>query len=115
MVGRSYDLVILNQKPAFRIQTAARRLSCQEDVISGDNFYIGNLKNGQALLMIADGMGKGVQAAKDSEALLSAVEELVMTGFEQEMAVRLVNAYLAEKNKGEHFTTLDMLLLELYS
>ena len=38
MVGRSYDLVILNQKPAFRIQTAARRLSCQEDVISGDNF-----------------------------------------------------------------------------
>lgn len=115
MVGRSYDLVILNQKPAFRIQTAARRLSCQEDVISGDNFYIGNLKNGQALLMIADGMGNGVQAAKDSEALLSAVEELVMTGFEQEMAVRLVNAYLAEKNKGEHFTTLDMLLLDLYT
>ena len=34
--------------------------------------------------MIADGMGNGVQAAKDSEALLSAVEELVMTGFEQE-------------------------------
>ena len=65
--------------------------------------------------MIADGMGNGVQAAKDSEALLSAVEELVMTGFEQEMAVRLVNAYLAEKNKGEHFTTLDMLLLDLYT
>ena len=115
MVGRNYDLVILNQRPAFRLQTAARRLSCQEDVISGDNFYIGNLKNGQALLMIADGMGNGVQASRDSEELLSAVEELVATGFEQEMAVRLVNAYLAEKNKGEHFTTLDMLLLDLYT
>lgn len=115
MVGRNYDLVILSQRPAFRLQTAARRLSCQEDVISGDNFYIGNLKNGQALLMIADGMGNGVQASRDSEELLSAVEELVATGFEQEMAVRLVNAYLAEKNKGEHFTTLDMLLLDLYT
>ena len=115
MVGRNYDLVILNQKPAFRLQTAARRLSCQEDVISGDNFYIGTLKNGQALLMIADGMGNGMQAAKDSEELLAAVEELVATGFEQEMAVRLVNAYLAEKNKGEHFMTLDMLLLDLYT
>lgn len=115
LVGRSYDLVILNQKPAFCLRTAARRLSCQEDVISGDNFYIGNLKNGQALVMIADGMGNGTQAAKDSEELLAAVEELVATGFEQEMAVRLVNAYLAEKNKGEHFTTLDMLLLDLYT
>ena len=97
MVGRSYDLVILNQKPAFRIQTAARRLSCQEDVISGDNFYIGNLKNGQALLMIADGMGNGCRKAEE-----------IWGG-------QLENKGLAEKNKGEHFTTLDMLLLDLYT
>lgn len=115
VIGRKFDLVILNQKPEFRIQTSARRLSCQEDVISGDNFYIGNLRNGQALLMIADGMGNGSRAAQDSEELLTAVEELVANGFEQEMAVRLVNAYLAEKNKGEHFTTLDMLLFDLYT
>lgn len=115
MVGRHYDLIILNQTPAFALQTAARRLSCQEDVVSGDNFYIGTLKNGQALVMIADGMGNGVQAANDSEELLEAVEELVKTGFDQEMAVRLVNAYLAERNRGEHFTTLDMLLLDLYT
>lgn len=115
MIGRNYDYVILNQKPAFRISTSARRLSWQEDVISGDNFYIGNLKNGQALLMIADGMGSGLQAAKDSEELLASVEELIGAGLEHKMAVQLVNAYLAEKNRGEHFTTLDMLLLDLYT
>lgn len=115
MIGRDYDLIILEQKPAFRVVTAARRLSCREDMLSGDNFYIGNLQHGQALLMIADGMGNGNRAAEDSEALLAAVEELVTTGFRQEMAVRLVNAYLAEKNRGEHFATLDMLLLDLFT
>lgn len=115
LVGRNYDLIILEQKPAFSIRTAARRLACMEDTVSGDNFYIGNLKNGKTLIMIADGMGNGPQAAADSEQLLASVEELVDTGFDQEMAVRLVNAYLAEQNKGEHFTTLDMLLFDRYT
>lgn len=115
MVGRTYDLLILEQKPAFELRTAARRLSCQENVISGDNFYIGHLQHGQMLVMIADGMGNGTKAAADSEALLASVEELLSSGFEQEIAVRLVNAYLAEKNKGEHFTTLDMLLFDQYT
>ena len=115
LVGRNYDLIILEQKPAFSIRTAARRLACMEEVVSGDNFYIGNLRNGKTLVMIADGMGNGPQAAADSEQLLASVEELVDTGFDQEMAVRLVNAYLSEQNKGERFTTLDMLLFDRYT
>lgn len=115
LVGRNYDIIILEQKPAFHLQTAAKRLSGQGDVISGDNFYIGMAQHGRALVMIADGMGSGRQAASDSEELLEALQELLASGFDEEMSLRLVNAYLAEKNRGEHFATLDMLLLDLHT
>ena len=115
LVGRNYDIIILEQKPVFRLITAARRLSCREEAMSGDNFYIGTALHGQALVMIADGMGSGSRAAADSEELLVSLQELLVCGFDEEMSIRLVNAYLAEKNRGEHFATLDMLLLDLHT
>lgn len=115
MIGRDYNLIILEQTPCFALQSAVRRLSCQNEVESGDNFYIGKVGSGQALVMLADGMGSGSLAAADSEELLASLQELLSSGLDEEVSVRLVNAYLADKNKGEHFATLDLLFLDLHT
>lgn len=115
VVGTDPTLICLQEAPAFRCRTAVRKLSRYESDVSGDNFYIGEIVPGKMLFMIADGMGNGMQAAGDSSILLEALEELLQAGFEQETAIKIVNAYLSERNKGERFATLDMLLIDLYT
>lgn len=115
IVSRSYDIICLQEKPAFRCTTAVRRMSRYAEEVSGDNFYIGNVMDGYMLIMIADGMGSGAGASADSSALIETLEELITAGFQQELSIRLVNSYLADKNRGERFATLDMLLLDLHT
>ena len=115
IVSRRYDMICLMEKPDFRCETAVRRISRYEDEISGDNFYIGDIPNGQKLLLIADGMGNGEKASRDSNQLIDSLEELLNAGFDKEMSIRVVNSYLAEKNKGESFSTLDMIIIDLYT
>ena len=115
IVSRNYDIICMQEKPAFQCVTAVRRMSRYAGEISGDNFYIGNIKEGYRLVMISDGMGNGEAASLDSSSLIEMLEELIAAGFEQDISIRLVNSYLSDKNKGERFSTLDMLLLDLHT
>ncbi|MBQ7707763.1 MAG: SpoIIE family protein phosphatase [Lachnospiraceae bacterium] len=115
IVSRNYDMICLIEKPDFKCKTAVRRLSRYEDEISGDNFYIGDIPNGQKLLLIADGMGNGEKASNDSIRLIDTLEELLNAGFDKDISIKIVNSFLAEKNKGERFSTLDMLIVDLYT
>lgn len=115
MVSRSYELICLRQRPAFECKVATRVLSRYQDEVSGDTFYVGDILDGQKLIMLADGMGNGRDAATDSTALLDSIEELLMAGFDKETSIKIVNTYLSDKNKGERFSTLDMLILDMHT
>lgn len=115
IVSRNYEMICLHEKPGFICRTAVRRMSRYDDQISGDNFYIGDILDGQKLIMIADGMGNGADASRDSSALIEALEELLAAGFDKEISIRIVNSYLADRNRGESFATLDMMLLDLHT
>ncbi len=115
IVGHNYEMICFKEKPAFICKTAVRRLSRYTGEISGDNFYIGEIVDGQQLIMIADGMGNGERASSDSSNLLEILEELLQAGFDKEISIKLVNSYLSNMNKGETFSTLDMLLIDLHT
>lgn len=115
MVSRNYELICLRQRPTFECRIATRVLSRYDGDVSGDNFYVGDILDGQKLIMLADGMGNGRAAADDSTVLLDSIEELLMAGFDKETSIKIVNTYLADKNKGERFSTLDMLMLDLHT
>lgn len=115
IVSRNYNIICMQEKPEFKCVTAVRRMSRYAGEISGDNFYIGSIMEGYELIMISDGMGNGKPAAVESSVLIDALEELIAAGFEQDMSIKLVNSYLSDKNRGEHFSTLDMLLIDLHT
>lgn len=115
IVSRNYQLICLRQKPAYEAITAVRRLSRYENQVSGDDFYVGDIMDGQKLIILADGMGNGEEAAGDSGFLIEAIEDLLNAGFDKETSIRVVNSYLADRNKGERFSTLDMLVLDLHT
>lgn len=115
IISHEYEIFGYYEKPPFQCITAVRRISCFDNSVCGDNFYAGDIIEGQHLVIIADGMGNGERASRDSNALIDSLEELFQAGFDKEMSIRLVNSYLADRNKGETFSTLDMLVLDLHT
>lgn len=115
IVGRNYEVIALLQKPQYKCITEIRRLSRYANEVSGDNLYIGDIRNGQKLIMLADGMGNGKRASEDSMALIDSLEELLNAGFDKEISIKLVNTYLSKRNQGETFATLDMILIDLFT
>lgn len=115
IVSKNYEIICLREKPAYECKIAVRCLSRYENDISGDGFYVGDIMDGQKLVILADGMGNGIEAAGDSGLLIETVEELLSAGFDKETSIKIVNNYLANRNKGERFSTLDMLILDLHT
>ncbi len=115
IVSKNYEMICLREKPAYSCRTAVRRLSRYENQVSGDDFYVGDIMDGQKLIMLADGMGNGSEAAGDSGFLIEAIEELLSAGFDKETSIKIVNTYLSDRNKGERFSTLDMLILDIHT
>lgn len=115
IIGKNYEMICMCQRPEYRCVTAVRRLSRYGDEVSGDNYLIEDIGGGQLLVVIADGMGNGERASVCSQLLIDSIEELLTAGFNKDMALRVVNMYLADKTKGECFSTLDMLLVDLHT
>lgn len=84
------------------------------EVISGDNFTITLQDDGQMLMGLSDGMGSGVQASKDSEAVMDLIEQFFEAGFHKETAVNLLNSTWLAKGMEPGGATLDLCTIDLY-
>lgn len=82
---------------------------------SGDSYSFMELKNGQCLLVLSDGMGSGKKARAESSAVIELLEDFIESGFEKEMAVKMINSVLVLKSSEESFSTLDICAMDLYS
>ncbi len=115
IINREYDVVIFEEDTHYRYLTGVRRIAKDGQQISGDNFSQMELKNGQMLMMLADGMGSGEEASRQSEQLVDLLEEMLEAGFRKESAIEILNELIAMQGQGERFTTLDLCMLDLYS
>lgn len=115
IINREYDVVIFEEDTHYRYLTGVRRIAKDGQQISGDNFSQMELKNGQMLMMLADGMGSGEEASRQSEQLVDLLEEMLEAGFRKESAIEILNELIAMQGQGERFTTLDFCMLDLYS
>lgn len=115
IINREYDVVTFEEDTHYRYLTGARRITKEGQLISGDNFSQMELKNGQLLMMLADGMGSGEDASHQSEQLVELLEEMLEAGFRKEAAIEMLNELIAMQGQGEQFTTLDLCMVDLYS
>ena len=82
---------------------------------SGDSYSFMEMKNGTALLALSDGMGSGERARRESEATVGLLEDFIDSGFDKELAVRMINSVLVLKSAEESFATLDICSIDLYT
>lgn len=86
----------------------------ENEVISGDNFTITLQDDGQLLMGLSDGMGSGIQASKDSEAVMDLMEQFFEAGFHKKTAVNLLNSTWLAKGMEPGGATLDLCTIDLY-
>lgn len=81
--------------------------------VSGDSILNIRLKDGKYLVAISDGMGTGTEARKSSMQALRLLENLLLSGFDKNISLDLINTALMNQNN-EIFATLDIAIVDLY-
>ncbi len=113
VIGRGYDTFIYEDEPRYTVLSAVSRAVREDEKISGDNFSLEEYNQSQVIVMLADGMGSGVQACKDSQAVIEFMERFLEAGFQKEKAFTMVNGAIAAQNGSSNLTTLDVCEINL--
>ena len=90
-------------------------LSKGVEIVSGDSTWMGQLPGGRYVAAISDGMGVGERAGGESERALRLLRLILNAGAEEAEAIRLLNSMLLLSGDGEHFSTIDMAVMNLYT
>lgn len=100
----------------YKALTGLARIAKSGEKVSGDNYSFLELAGrGELLMVLADGMGSGELADRDSGNLIEALEYLMEAGFEKKSAFRLLNTLFVVNYEGRSFTTLDMASINLHT
>lgn len=97
----------------YGVLSAVAQVARQE--VSGDSYVITTLKEGKELLVLSDGMGIGEPASVQSQTAVKLLENMLNSGFDKEVALNTINSVLLLRSTTETFTTLDMVLIDLYT
>ena len=98
-------------KYEFFIATSEEAKTQSEE--SGDSRINIRLKDGNYLVALSDGMGTGRNAKKSSSQALRMLESLLLSGFDKNTSIDLINKSLIANNE-EIFATLDIAIIDLY-
>ncbi len=97
----------------YRVKSGVTQVSREE--VSGDSLTLTTLKNGKELVVLSDGMGVGEAAWEESNTAVKLLEDLLDSGFDKELALKTINSVLLLRSRTETFTTMDMLMIDLYT
>ena len=112
-VARGYNTFIFEDEPRYTVLSAISRAVREDEKVSGDNFSLEEYNQSQIIVMLADGMGSGEQACRDSQAVIEFMERFLEAGFRKEKAFTMVNGAIAAQNGCCNLTTLDVCALNL--
>lgn len=65
----------------YRTIVGDARMVRMGETVSGDSFTVMHMESGQTVLSLSDGMGSGEKAEKESNRIISLLEQLLTTGF----------------------------------
>lgn len=105
----------LVEEQKFKISSAIARAVKDDSKESGDSYSFIELKSGQCLLALSDGMGSGKKARQESSATVELLEDFIDSGFQKELAIKIINSVLVLKSSEDSFSTLDICAFDTYT
>ncbi len=106
------DLIFLSDDK-FVMAIGDAETTKKDSEMSGDGILSIRLKDGKYLLALSDGMGSGEEAKQSSNKALKMLENLLLSGFDKNTSISLINTSLMNQNE-EIFATLDIAIIDLY-
>lgn len=95
------------------LRTAVRRRAKGGALVSGDADGQVDLGADRVGLILSDGMGVGEPAARESRAVVRLLRTYMAAGFDEQFAIKAVNAVLLLRSPEETFATIDLAVLNL--
>lgn len=83
------------------------------EALCGDSMGVAHLSERRMLLSVSDGMGAGVNAARESRIVVKLIEQLVESGVNPEKAADIVNTALYLRGGEESAATIDAAIIDL--
>lgn len=83
------------------------------EVLCGDSIGVSHLDPRRLLLTVSDGMGSGINAARESRIVVKLVEQLLGSGVDPEAAAGIVNTALYMRGGEESAATIDTAIADL--
>ena len=115
VVNYEYSTILFYTEPQYYMTGGVARIARDGEVISGDNFSLFPAADGQMILSISDGMGSGLAAYKESEAVIDLLEQFLGSGFDKETAIRLIHSSMLLQTEGQSSATVDLCMADLYT
>ena len=97
------------------MQIGIAKTSKDGENVSGDSSIQIKLKDGKYLFALSDGMGSGPEARKSSQIAVKMLGRLLSNGFDKETSIELINNTILSSSEIETYTTLDIMILDLYA
>ena len=107
------NLLYIFKQPRCKIIFSHRILTKNDNLISGDNYFIKRLPNESMIFALSDGMGNGHKAYKESTHTLELLKRLLEYNLSIESTLSLLGNISNLRLDYDSYATLDLLKLNL--
>lgn len=107
--------LIFEEDCFFQIESGYALATKDNETVSGDNYLLRDFGDGTFIAAIADGMGCGRQACRDSEKALSLLERYMEAGLDISQMIQSCNRLFYLRRDLEESVTLDILECNQYT
>ena len=101
-------------KDAYKVKIGISKTTKKGSNMSGDSSIRVKLDDGKHLIAISDGMGSGAQAKKSSKLAVQMLKKLLISGFDKQTSIELINSSMCLNSTEDIYATLDIAILDLY-
>ena len=108
--GNTVHLVSDN---VFYPDIAVKKSTKDGEMVSGDTDLYFESEDNKFYVILADGMGSGKEAQKESLMTASLLKDFILAGVDIKIAIDMINSSLSLKTRPELFSTIDVLELNL--
>jgi len=98
----------------YSISSEIYQKAKDDNEINGDKYYLSEIKNGK-IIAISDGMGSGEAASKLSNQVITMLDKLLLSGFNNSTITKMLNGIVKLKNDSNASASLDMTVINTNS
>ena len=109
------DRVLLKETPLLQAMAGMASAAVTPGQECGDTSWVGRLQDSRFLAALSDGMGHGERAAMASRQTVELLRLCLDAGYNRQQTITAVNGMMLLDGEGEHFSTADVLIIDLWS